>query len=286
MTGARIKFSPAALLRGGLIAVMLAAGLAPASGALAQSLNFGKGDSDQPIEIFADNGIEWQQENLIFLARGNARAVRGQVTVFANELRAYYREKPDGGTDIWRLDANGKVKIKTPGETGYGDKAVYQVENGILVLSGSKVRLVAGGDEITADKQLEYWEKKRMAVARGNAYAVRGDKRIRADVLASYFRPDKNGENHLYRVDAFDNVKIVTQRNTATADRGVYNVESGIATLTGSVKLVRGKNVLTGCSAEVNLNNGISKIFSCPTTPGAVRKRARGVLQLNKKLRK
>ena len=66
----------------------------------------------------------------------------------------------------------------------------------------------------------------------------------------------------------------------------VYNVESGIATLTGSVKLVRGKNVLTGCSAEVNLSTGISKIFSCPTTPGAIRKRAQGVLRLNKKNRK
>ena len=262
------------------------AGLISASGAQAQSLNFGSGQSDEPIEIFADNGIEWQQENLLFLARGNARAVRGPVTVLADELRAYYREKPDGGTDIWRLDANGRVRIKTQGETAYGDKAVYQVKNGILVLSGRKVRLVAGKDQITATRQLEYWEKKRMAVARGNAYAVRQGKRLKADVLASYFRPDKNGDNKLYRVDAFDNVKIVTQNNTATADRAVYNVESGIATLTGSVKLVRGKNVLTGCSSEVNLSTGISKIFSCPTTPGAVRKRAQGVLRLNKKNRK
>ena len=270
-----------AVLLAGLVAGFMG-GMVPAA-AQAQTLNFGSGGSDQPIEIFADNGIEWQQENLMFLARGNARAVRGQATVFASELRAYYREKSDGSTDIWRLDAIGKVRIKTAGEMAYGDKAIYQVEKGILVLSGRKVRLVAGSDEITATKQLEYWEKKQMAVARGNAYAVRKDKRLKADVLASYFRVDKNGDNKLYRVDAFDNVKIVTQTNTATADRGVYNVESGIATLTGSVKLVRGKSILTGCSAEVNLNTGISKIFSCPTTPGAVRKRAKGILRLQKK---
>ena len=254
----------------------------PGSSGFAQGLNFGD-DSDQPIEIFADNGIEWQQENLIFLARGNARAVRGPVTVFADELRAYYREKSDGGTDIWRLDANGKVRIKTQGETAFGKKAVYQIDDGILVLSGGRVRLVTGTDEITADKQIEYWEKKQMAVARGNALAVRKDKRLKADVLAAYFRVDKKGENKLYRVDAFDRVKIVTDKNTATSNRGVYNVESGIATLTGSVKLVRGNNVLTGCSAEVNLNSGISKIFSCPASPGGIKKRARGVLRLNKK---
>ncbi len=256
--------------------------IVPASGGLAQGLNFG-GDSDHPIEIFADNGIEWQQENLIFLARGNARAVRGPVTVFADELRAYYREKSDGGTDIWRLDANGKVRIKTQGETAFGKKAVYQIDDGILVLSGGRVRLVAGTDEITADKQIEYWEKKQMAVARGNALAVRKDRRLKADVLAAYFRVDKKGENKLYRVDAFDRVKIVTNKNTATSNRAVYNVESGIATLTGSVKLVRGNNVLTGCSAEVNLNSGVSKIFSCPVLPGGTRKRAQGVLRMNKK---
>jgi lipopolysaccharide export system protein LptA len=265
------------------VAGLVLIGLSPWNAASAQKLNFGSGDSDQPIEIFADNGIEWQQENLIFLARGNARAVRGLVTVYADELRAYYREKSDGGTDIWRLDAHGNVRIKTQGETAYGDEAVYQVDKKILVLKGSKVRLVAGKDEISADKQLEYWENRQMAVARGNAFAVRAGKRLRADVLAAYFRTDKQGENRLYRVDAFDRVKIVTDQNTATSNRGVYNVESGIATLTGDVKLVRGKNVLTGCSAEVNLNSGVSKIFSCPASAGGARKRAQGVLRLNKK---
>ena len=273
--------SPAVLAVVGILAGILAL-IAPARVGLAQGLNFG-GDSGKPIEIFADNGIEWQQENLIFLARGNARAVRGPVTVFADELRAYYRENPDGATDIWRLDADGKVRIETPGETAFGEKAVYQIDDWILVISGGRVRLVTGGDEITADKQIEYWEKKQMAVARGNALAVRQGKRLQADVLAAYFRVDKKGENKLYRVDAFDRVKIVTDKSTATSNRAVYNVESGIATLTGSVKLVRGNSVLTGCSAEVNLNSGVSKIFSCPAAAGGPRKRAQGVLRLNKK---
>ena len=265
-----------------VVALFLALAV-PGGGGFAQSLNFGGGNSDLPIEIFADNGIEWQQENLVFLARGNARAVRGEVTVFADELRAYYREKADGSTDIWRMDAIGKVRIKTREETAFGKKAIFQVDKGILVLSGGKVRLVTATDEITADKQIEYWEKKLMAVARGNAFATRGKKRLRADVLAAYFRVDKNGENKLYRVDAFDRVRIVTDKDTATSDRGVYNVESGIATLTGSVKLVRGKNVLTGCSAEINFNTNVSKLYSCPPSAAGVKERVRGVLRLKTK---
>ena len=265
------------------VAALFLALAVPGGGAFAQSLSFGGGASDLPIEIFADDGIEWQQENLVFLARGNARAVRGEVTVFADELRAYYREKADGSTDIWRLDAIGKVRIKSGKETAFGQMAIFQVDKGILVLSGGKVRLVTGSDEITADKQIEYWEKKRMAVARGNAFATRGKKRLKADILAAYFRVDKNGENKLYRIDAFDRVQIITGKDTATSDRGVYNVESGIATLTGSVKLVRGKNILKGCSAEINLNTNVSKLYSCPPSASGVRKRVRGVLRLKAK---
>jgi lipopolysaccharide export system protein LptA len=234
------------------------------SGGFAQSLNLGAA-GDDPLEIFADNGIEWQQESLVFVARGNARAVRSEVTVHGDELRAYYRENEGGGTDIWRLDALGHVRIIGTDGEAYGEKAVYDVENGILVLNGGDLRLVTPTDLITADKQIEYWEKKQMAVARGNAVAIRETKRLRADVLAAYFRADKKGESKVYRVEAFDNVRVATENEVATSERGVYNVESGIATLIGSVKIVRGPNVLRGCRAEINLNTGISTLHSCDT---------------------
>ena len=151
----------------GLIALLAIFGLTQA--AHAQGLNFGSGESDVPIEVFADQGIEWQQEELTFLARGNARAVRGEVTVYGDELQAFYRKLPGGGTEIWRLDAIGHVRIETPGEKAYGDHGVYDIDNAILVLSGGKVRLVTATDVITANDQLEYWERKNMAVARGGA---------------------------------------------------------------------------------------------------------------------
>ncbi len=117
-----------------------------------------------------------------------------------------------------------------------------------------------------------------MAVARGNASARRGDKRLRADVLAAHFRKNKAGDTEIYRVDAFDDVKIVTQKDTALSERGVYNVKSGIATLTGSVRILRGRNTLNGCSAEVNLNTGVSRLHSCAAPSGRGKKRVRGVI--------
>lgn len=257
---------------GALLALLVGAAML-STPARAQTLNFGAGDSDQPIEVFADNGIEWQQENLLFIARGNARAVRGAVTVHGDELRAYYREKAGGGNEIHRLDVIGHVRIVSETQEGTGEQAVYDVDNAVMVLSGGKPTFVSGNDTIVADRQIEYWEGKQMAVARGNAVATREDRTVRGETLAAYFRKGDDGKTTVFRVDAFDRVRIRTATETATGDRGVYNVESGIATLTGSVKIDRDGNVLTGCRTEVNLNTNVSKLFACPQD------RVRGVFQ-------
>ncbi len=248
--------------------------------AASQSLNFSSTSSQTPIEIFADNGIEWQQEKLIFIARGNARAVRGETTIYAQTLRAYYREGKGGSTEISRIDAETKVRIVTPTETSYSEKAVYDVDKGVLVMTGGRPKLISGLNRIEADGQLEYWERKQMAVARGNALAVRVEKgktkKIHADVLAAYFKKNKKGKSTIYRVEAFDNVRIITDKDKARADRSVYNVKSGIATLTGNVKISRAGSELNGCSAEVNMNTGVSTLYSCGKAEGG--KRVRGVL--------
>ena len=246
------------------------------SSAWSQSLNFAS-SGDLPIEVFADNGIEWQQDAMVFIAQGNARAVRADVTVFADELRAYYRELAGGGTDIWRLDAMGKVRIRTPDSTTYGERALYNVDKAVLVVSGGKVRLVTSTDTITADRQLEYWEQKQMAVARGDAQAVREEKKLNAEVLVAYFRKDEDEKSTIYRIEAFDKVKVVTPQDTALSDRGVYNVKSGIATLVGSVKVLRDGNVINGCSADVNLNSGVSRMHSCQNALGSGTTRAKGI---------
>jgi lipopolysaccharide export system protein LptA len=260
-------------LRGVLLGVLLLCG--PAA---AQNLDLRGGVQDVVIE--AENGIEWHQGDRMFIARGKAKAQRGEVTVFADMLRAYYREKPDGGTDIWRLDAEGHVRIESPGEKASGDLAVYEVDKSVLVLTGKNgVRFQAGNDVVTAKKQLEYWDQKEMAVARGSAHALRDDKNLWADVLVAHFRKDKAGRSEVYRIEAFDSVRIQTPQDRVDADRGVYNVKTGIATVSGRVKIQRDKNVLNGCRAEVNLNTNISRLFGCE---GGGAARVSGTLQPEK----
>ncbi len=249
--------------------------IAPVSPALGQAMH-GFGDGDRlPLEVEADHGIEWQQDAQVFIARGNAVASRGDTRLRADLLKAFYRRGDDGATRIFQIAAEGAVRVSAPDGTATGQHGVYYVDEGVAVLGGNQVRLVSKQDTITADRQIEYWDQRRMAVARGNATAVRGDRRLRADVLVAHLR-GAGADAQVRRVDAYDDIRIVTERDEITADRGVYQVETGIVTLSGTVTLRRGQNRLTGCGATVNLKTGVSRMESC-AGDGATG-RVRGVL--------
>jgi len=251
--------APGLFAAAAVVAALWGIGAAPL-GASAQGIGLPGQARKVPLEINAEDGIEWQQKRKAYIARGNARAAQGDVSVRADTLTAYYRDKPGGGTEIWRIDADGGVLISAPAQRARGDKGVYDVDKGVMVLTGH-VRMETDTDVITARDSLEYWEKRSLAVARGDALAVRGDNRLRADILTAHLKSDSAGKTRVSRVDAFDNIVITTPDEIVRARRGIYNVETGIATLTGSVKITRGRNQLNGERAEVNLNTGVSRLF-------------------------
>lgn len=229
------------------------------------------GRDGEPITIDARGGIEWNQETKVFIAAGPAAATQGDMVIDADELRAYYRDAADGGSEIFRMDAIGNVKISTPGRIATGGHAVYDVDKSVVVLKdGDPVKMISGSDVIIAKSQLEFWEQRQLAVARGGAQAARADKRIRADVMTAHFKKDKTGKTQVELIEAFDNVRIDTAQEQVFSDRAAYNVPSGLARLTGSVKIKRGGNQLNGCSADIDLNTGISRLNSCDGPGGSV----------------
>lgn len=251
------------------LAIFITALSCISANALAQDINLASGSTNQPLEIYADNGIEWQQNKQLIIAQGNAIAKRAGVTVNSDELRAYYDEEganETGASNIHRLEALGKVNISSATEKVVGDKAVYDLKRAIMVVTGERPTLYTPQDTISANSTLEYWENKGQAVARGKASAVRENRRIDSDIIVGLFRKNKQGQSEIYRVNAFGNVIIRTPQEHITADKGVYNVISGVATLTGSVKIKRGNNLLNGCSATVNLKTNVSRLKACSNT--------------------
>ncbi len=180
------------------LAVLLPAlALRPAPAA-AQGLNpLGPSRDAQPINITAQSGIEWQQDKQVYIARGNAVAARGASEVHADTLTAHYRpsknKSAEGGNEVYRLDADGNVLIKGPNQTVVGDQAIYDVDQQIGIITGKHLKLTTPTDVVTARDSLEWYDQQQVAVARGDAIAIRGDRRIRADVLTAHFVKDKSG---------------------------------------------------------------------------------------------
>ncbi len=269
------------------LAALFVAGAALAQGG--QGLGLGA-RSDKPIEVYADDGIEWNQNDRQYVARGNARAIQGTTTVYGDTLIAFYEEVAGGGTEVYRLDAIGRVRIVSPNETAYGDKAVYDVRKGVLVMTGSALRLVTATEVITARDSLEYYEEKNLAVARGNAVskplppkgkkaAPGTDRTVRADVLTAYFRDGaapapasgqgggQSGGQSIERMEAFGNVVVTRPGEVSRGARGAYFPGRDLAHLWGGVRITRDDNQLNGEFAEVNFATGISRILSGANAP-------------------
>jgi len=279
----------------------------------AQQLDLTRGG---PIDITAQDGIEWRQAERKVVARGDAKAVRGGVTVTADRLTAWYRKKADDkpgeqkppatqsasiglgadssseGNEIYRLQADGHVNIYTQTDQAQGERAIYDLDQAVLVLTGRNLKLTTPNDVLTARDDLEYWPQKRMAVARGNAVVVTNDaKRVASDTLVAYMHDDAANppspgakaplpakpaagsagqdplaaSGKLERVEAFGKVSIRTPTDTVTGDRGVYVPDTGKARLAGNVRITRGQNQLNGQEADVNMKTGVATLLAAPS---------------------
>lgn len=259
-----------------LLAALLSFGLVLAApdAAVAQSI-LGSDAGDDPVTVEAEQGIEWRRDERQYIARGNARATRGEVTIDADVLTALYREKNGSGSEIYRIIGEKDVVITAPDRKAWGDQVVYDVDTQVAVLTGEGLRMESADERIVARDSLEYWQLEELAVARGDASATRGERTITADVLTARFAVDAAGERSIRRMEAIGNVVIVTPQEVVRGAEGVYDVPNEIATLRGGVRITRGQNQLNGEIAEVNLRTGVSRLLG----GASGRQRVQGLFQ-------
>ena len=300
-----------------LAAALLAAPALVPRAAPAQAIDLSHGG---PIEVTAADGMEWRQNEQMVIANGQARAVRGDVTVTADRLIARYRKKAGaatpasatpaaaapaspppgspgpvaadtGNNEIYRLEAIGNVHIFTATDLAVADAAVYDIDQSVLLLTGTGMKITTPQQVMTARDTMEYWSAKHMAVGRGQAVVTTADgRRVSADTLCGYTTPPDQpaaprpaapvpadakapakpgadpltSSGKLQRVEGFGNVEVRTPTEVIRGNRGVYVADTGIARLAGAVHLTRGQNQLNGDEAVVNLRTGISTLNKAP----------------------
>jgi lipopolysaccharide export system protein LptA len=217
----------------------------------------------QPIEISADNGIEWNREARTYTARGNAVVTQGTSELHADTLVASYGASSN---QIDHVVAEGAVKIMSPSQTAYGDRADFDQTRRVLLLTGSALKLESANETVTARDTFEYWQEQDAVVAKGDVLIARTDgTRINGDQVTSYFRKNaETGKREVFQVKAEGNVRIDTGKEVVTSKRAVYDPNTQIAVLTGNVELTQNKNVFRGNRAEIDMAKGISRLLPSP----------------------
>ncbi len=219
-----------------------------------------------PIEIFAEGGIEWNKNKKVYIAKKNAEAIKGKLIVKADLLEAFYDESSDKNSDIKTLNALGNVLIND-NETVIkgGKKASYNLKKEHFIVFGNNISLISKSDSVSSNRKLEFWKSKNIAIATGEAEAIRESKyKINADKLVTHLETIENGNYEIKKIIAYSKVVIKTNNEIAYSDKALYNKNSEICKLFGNVKLKKGESFLTGEYAEMNLKNGISKLLPYP----------------------
>lgn len=115
--------------------------------------------------------------------------------------------------------------------------------------------------EITADKTLEWHRTELQYVANGNAIVKQGGTTIKGDRITADYRSSAKSDMDIYRLTASGNVSIDDKGNVATGEKLVYDIDTGIATMTGqALTMTSPEQTVTATEKfEYTVNQGMIK---------------------------
>jgi len=101
-------------------------------------------DSDEPIEIESDR-LEVRDEEHLAIFTGNVKLVQGKVLLRTVRMVVHYASGEGNGslsnsaTQVERIEAEGKVYLKSGEQVATGDKGEFDMKADTLVLTGKEV---------------------------------------------------------------------------------------------------------------------------------------------------
>ena len=105
--------------------------------------------------------------------------------------------------------------------------------------------------------EMEIIDADKQAIFRGQVNAVRGDQRIRSDVMTVFYapvkQPDGTSKSQASKLDAKGNVTITTRKQVITGEWAKMDILANTLLVGGRVKLTEGKTTLQGEKLTVDL---------------------------------
>jgi lipopolysaccharide export system protein LptA len=118
---------------------------------------------------------------------------------------------------------------------------------------------------------LEVQDKNKIATFSGNVQVLQGDTMLRCQSLKVFYdqddsktntmkaaQPGPAGQGKIRRLEAIGSVVVTQKEQTATGDKGIFEMAENTVTLSGNVLVAQGQNVLRGDRLVVNLTSGVS----------------------------
>ena len=232
--------------------------------ALAQTASSNSAARPHPITIEANDSLEWNQTDGIYIAKGDAYVEQGQANISASHIIANYATESET-RDITKVTATGSVTYVEGDNTAKGDKLDYNLTSNLYVLTGKNASVTGPKGTMTATKSITYDSidnNNRKVTAIGTAHYKNSDGRnVFGDRLIAYIDADGT----LKTIDAYDNTKVITAQGTvATADELNYTASTSMAHLDGNVKIIDKENIMHGARAKIDFDKEISTIISGP----------------------
>jgi lipopolysaccharide export system protein LptA len=149
---------------------------------------------------------------------------------------------------------------------------------GVYTTPGYTADHPKGPMKISADTALEWRRDDHQYIARGNVVITQDDMTLMADqVVADYHdktsktSDTKSSSMDIYRLTARGKtVTLKTATETAVGTKAMYDKTTNLAILEGPVTITRGKDVLRGSRATVDLITKKSTLLGDPKSGGRV----------------
>jgi lipopolysaccharide export system protein LptA len=121
---------------------------------------------------------------------------------------------------------------------------------------------------------LEVHDKDKVATFSGNVRMVQGDTTLRCPTLVVFYEQDPaasaptpdatvaqpGGQQQIKRIEAIGGVIVTQKDQTATGDKGLFDMKSNTVTLLGDVILSQGQNVAKAQRLVADLTTGTSRL--------------------------
>ena len=242
-------------------ATLLIAALVPAAIMLSHP-SLAQNKQSSPVSIEASVSLEWDQNNGVYIAIGDAIVEQDDKRLKADEIIARY-DPASKGLHLTDVSATGSVVFVDGDNVARGAKLDYRIGDETYDLSGPKAIVTSPRGIMTASGSITYNSSdinNIQVIAFGAAsYKDDNGRVVEGERVVAFLDEDGEIEN----INAERNAKVVTPKGiVATADRLKFVAAQDRADLFGNVEIIDRGNIMRGARAEVEFDKEISRLLS------------------------